>query len=63
MLKVLLSAVKCGLAVGTGPEAERRLARRVREAFTELGPSYIKLGEDIKRITYSKTYQFTFNLS
>ena len=25
-------------------DSERRLARRVRELFTELGPTYIKLG-------------------
>lgn len=46
LLKVLTGVSKCAfLAFSKDAEIERRLARRVRELFTELGPTYIKLGQ------------------
>lgn len=46
LLKVLTGVSKCAfLAFSKDAESERRLACRVRELFTELGPTYIKLGQ------------------
>eukprot|EP00434_Breviolum_minutum_P044053 symbB.v1.2.039307.t1/scaffold6474.1/size21299/2 len=47
LLKVLTGVSKCALLAfnGEDPESQRCLARRVREVFTELGPTYIKLGQ------------------
>lgn len=46
LLKVLTGVSKCALlAFNKDPESQRCLARRVREVFTELGPTYIKLGQ------------------
>ncbi|CAK9039198.1 unnamed protein product, partial [Durusdinium trenchii] len=47
LLKVLAGAARCALPTMSqdSASAERLVARRVRELFTELGPTYIKLGQ------------------
>lgn len=47
LLKVLTGVSKCAVLAFNGEDtaSQRCLARRVREVFTELGPTYIKLGQ------------------